>query len=509
MVSEGKALEKVHDGMRTYFFGRFGAFDVGHVQCEMGSISAGGSILTVSRAIDRLKPLAVIMVGIAFGVNNKKQKIGDVLVAKKSIAYEPTRVGEFESLHRGSYAECGLVLLDRFSNYNGWMYMLDDSKESRVFVGDVLSGEKLIDNLGYRNALLKEFATAIGGEMEGCGVAAACREQNVEWILVKGVCDWADGKKSKQKERRQRIAASAAVDLCKFILGNSSCLEGLKKTLQRREGEVKQQLKSVEVDDLFFSVYEERLRRWYLLREVDSKIKNNIHEKFIWLWGESGCGKTSALLKAGKDSFRNVIFIDLSSTLGADLGVILEDVFWALVEEKKIVRSELPSLGDKSPQNILRAIYQVLVNWNFDNSLIIIDEFSAVSGEAQIQFLQSIANLLIKFSNNGGSKSCRLAVGSIKSPLTSNGQNKLKLHERINIIPMSKWTDKEIYEWLNLASSGAGWLKDNAFQSQLVKAAKGCPRKMKLLCRLHSRHSNSLNWTLEQTIKTYSDELAE
>jgi nucleoside phosphorylase len=71
-----------------------------------------------------------------------------------------------------------------------------------------LSGEKLIDDVEYN-----QFPQAIGGEMEGYGVAAAADRAKVEWILAKAICDWGDGEKHK---KHQPLAAGAAVSLVLF-----------------------------------------------------------------------------------------------------------------------------------------------------------------------------------------------------------------------------------------------------------------------------------------------------
>jgi hypothetical protein len=78
----------------------------------------------------------------------------------------------------------------------------------KVHFGVVLSGEKLIDNLAFRDELLRLEPEAIGGEMEGAGLY-------VDWVLIKGICDWADGNKKLEKELRQQTAASSAAN---FVL---------------------------------------------------------------------------------------------------------------------------------------------------------------------------------------------------------------------------------------------------------------------------------------------------
>jgi nucleoside phosphorylase len=66
-----------------------------------------------------------------------------------------------------------------------------------MHIGHVLSGEKLVDNIEFKNALLDQYPQVIGGEMEGGGLWASASRHKKSWILIKSVCDWGDGKKHK------------------------------------------------------------------------------------------------------------------------------------------------------------------------------------------------------------------------------------------------------------------------------------------------------------------------
>ena len=76
----------------------------------------------------------------------------------------------------------------------------------------ILSGEKLIDNIDYRDQLLKLDNEAVGGEMEGAGLYVSSHDHKVDWIVIKAICDWADGNKKKNKTRRQKKAAKNAAE---------------------------------------------------------------------------------------------------------------------------------------------------------------------------------------------------------------------------------------------------------------------------------------------------------
>ena len=163
-------IEKIHEDNQTYFAGTFGKYNVLHVQCGMGSLSRNGSTLTISEAIRRWKPNAVIMLGIAFGVNEERQRIGDVLVSTSVVSYEQQRVSQNEVIQRGVATISGTKLTNRFLNTKDWIHKLPDDNSANIYYGMLLSGEKLIDNLEFKKRLTDAYPEAIGGEMEGAGV---------------------------------------------------------------------------------------------------------------------------------------------------------------------------------------------------------------------------------------------------------------------------------------------------------------------------------------------------
>jgi nucleoside phosphorylase/tetratricopeptide (TPR) repeat protein len=197
---------------RAYLdLGEVSGASVAMVLTEMGSGGVGGSQASVSRAIDALSPSAVIMVGIAFGINEAKQAIGQILVSKQLMLYELQRVetGEDprdEIVPTGDRPHASARLIEAF-RMGGLTW---PEPHARISYGLVLSGEKLVDNINFRDQLMALERKAIGGEMEGAGIYVACHNAKVDWILVKAICDWADGKKGTRKAARQRLAASNA-----------------------------------------------------------------------------------------------------------------------------------------------------------------------------------------------------------------------------------------------------------------------------------------------------------
>lgn len=93
----------------------------------------------------------------------------------------------------------------------------------------MLSGEKLVNDLSYRNDLLQTEPEAIGGEMEGAGVYVAARNSRVDWILVKAICDWADGNKD---DKAQLLAAHNSAQFVLHMLQSIGWSESLQSTSQ-------------------------------------------------------------------------------------------------------------------------------------------------------------------------------------------------------------------------------------------------------------------------------------
>ncbi len=201
---------------RTYSeLGRVGDHRVVLAICRAGTIGPGAAHSRVSQAIEDWLPEVVIPVGIAFGTDPTAQKLGDILVSDKIQSYEQQRVGKrgvgtrgkpvIEP--RGDKVSASWVWLERLRQMDAHCAQGDESWPD-VHFGLILSGEKLVDHLDFRDSLL-ELASqkVIGGEMEAAGLYAAASDADVKvhWVLVKGISDWGDGTKKADTPEEQRV----------------------------------------------------------------------------------------------------------------------------------------------------------------------------------------------------------------------------------------------------------------------------------------------------------------
>jgi nucleoside phosphorylase len=214
---------QVSHGDDTFYLGRFGAFEAVSMLCSMGTLGSSGSTLASEALIRLWDPTAVVMPGIAFGMNRSKHMPGDVLVSQQIIPYEAQRRGT-ELQYRNPVPPGSGALLNRFRNVLNWSFERPDGTKCRIHCGAMLSGEKLIDDNSFKQSLLEQFPTAIGGDMDGHGLWATAVRKRKEWLVVKGVCDWADGEKN---DDYQELAATASVSLCEEVFQNRHALAGL------------------------------------------------------------------------------------------------------------------------------------------------------------------------------------------------------------------------------------------------------------------------------------------
>jgi len=218
-VDKNRSLQKMRpiivNGITFTELGEFSGLNILHTTSDQGGYKAQQTISALLYWLrsEEVDVRAVIAVGIAFGVDEKNQKFGDVLVATSVYGYEARKITDEAPEPRGKSYPCSPPLINLFR-------LITDRPAVKnwptLHVGCLLSGNTLYDHKSLRNRMVKESKTraekAIGGEMEGVGIYHAVELSKIDWILVKGISDWGYGKNRKgvDKEGDQRKAAEKA-----------------------------------------------------------------------------------------------------------------------------------------------------------------------------------------------------------------------------------------------------------------------------------------------------------
>lgn len=471
---------KVHKGNYTYYIGRFGKYNVAQVQSSMGSISKGSSIVTVKSALDCIKSRIVIMIGIAFGIDNKKQKIGDVLLSETIIAYNPKRVGKDETVQRGIESSASTFLLNRFKNVNTWEYILDCGDKAKLIPAKMLSGEELIDNKDHRDELIKIYPEAKGGEMEGAGVATAC-DNSVEWILVKGICDFADGDKGTDKKKRQQTAMESAVSLCLELFSSETVFSEKGINPSNTETLLSCCNELTNINEVLFDVYDVNRESYYIERAEDTDFNQKIKQYGIWIYGPTGSGKTNLILRNLLKNQSDFIEISLGACSGQKNIAFFNEILYCLLE-KIDKKASYPKHKTLSTCN--REIINLLeMQYKNKEIVIFIEEIPIDTNAEYKSFVDGLYALICSKSLVGGLEKIIFVLSSIKNPSLHISKNAQKIHQYLHFLPFQYWEKEIISLLIERIENALQFELHGNVKTELVQYAKGSPRFIKKFFR--------------------------
>ena len=475
-----KSLIKTYHGSLTYYWGLYGNYCVAHVECGMGSSSRDASIMTISEAISELAPNFVIMIGIAFGIDKKTQNIGDVLVSECVCPYNSVRVGTDETTPRSIYGPASKILVSRFKSLMyTWEYLLHNNNRAKLIIAHVLSGEELIDNIERRDELHKLFPTAKGGEMEGAGLFAAC-DGKVDWIIVKGICDFADGKKGFGKDTKQNIAIDSALSLCLELFSSVNGFDELGMRCFIKPDENNGILHKLYTQNSLFDFYEIDKEPYYIQRKTDSDFVDSLSFFSIWLHGTSGSGKTSLVIRNLVTNCICNIQIYLASCYGLNNKEIFDEILFEL-ELRVIGKSDR-----KHPSNFKGTstkIIEVLSTLANKKVVIFVDELP-ISDEAEFNgFVEMMSSILILKSTTYGLSNVKFVFSSINNPLLGIKTYQLKIHEQLKFIEFDNWSEGDIITLINIISDNIGLIMSSDVNEKLIKESQRSPRFIKIFFR--------------------------
>lgn len=161
-----------------------------------------------TRAIQRLEPTMVLLVGTAGGFQDQRVQLGDLIVATSILDYEHQRLEDDDEVVRLEAFETNPSLLQRARRVA--------SDNPAIHFGPVFSGDKVIASGRVRGQLRRHSASALGVEMEGSGVAVACGK--LPLLMIRGVSDHANARKSVDHEVWRSAACRSAAQFARRFL---------------------------------------------------------------------------------------------------------------------------------------------------------------------------------------------------------------------------------------------------------------------------------------------------
>ena len=459
-------------GDYTYYLGRVGQYNVIHVQCsQMGSLSPGGSNQTTNVALQEWPEIkAVIMVGICFGVNKKSQQIGDVIVSSSIRNYETRRVGKKQEIPRGGTYQSDKCLYNAFNNLKlTWEYIGIDEQKKNLTLGEYISGEQLVDNKQNRDKLLSESPEAKAGEMEGNGVVAACVSARKPWILVKAICDFADGNKGKGKKKKQAIAAASAAQCCGAVLEQATAFESIGIYSDNEQPERCAQANL----DVLFELYKKEFAPYFLRRDIDKLVESYLEGHSLWIYGISGAGKSTSISHALQTMGKNILLVNMAG-INTDS---LESIFGWIYNEIADMVGET-TIAPHSYQLCIKAIISLLDKYYAGQQVYVLVEEIPFEGDAFKTFVTSFSSLVVSDRLTGTTADVHFVLSSIDNPTHYVSGPLQKVKSMVKFLEFGYWSDEECEKLIDLIN---GHLRIHSIKdkSNMIQQCGNLPRPIK------------------------------
>lgn len=495
---------KLFEGDLTYYIGKFGNYKVAHVQSSMGSISRSSSIMTVSKALELLKSKIVIMVGIAFGIDESKQNIGDILVSESIIPYNSRRVGKDDIVQRGIEAPASKLLLNRFKNaITTWEHITDENIKVKMITTRLLSGEELVDNLEYRNKLVKTFPDSKGGEMEGAGLYAACSDK-IDWIVVKGICDFADGNKGSNKAKRQEIAIKSALSLCANIFDSMNAFKDVGILSINEEEKTSSFSQMQDIDAVLFDIYNIDKESYYIQREKDIYFNSLLKQYGIWIHGVTGCGKSNLIIRNLKQNNCDFIQIGLASCIDNDPLSFFYEMLAEIAAKVDIPLTKMPKKFSDCSKKIVSILKE---HYTGKDLIIFIEEIPISTEDDYKNFSEKIFSLILAKNLYPELEKVKFVLSSINCPIKYLRSHQQKIHSLIKFLALTNWDKKDILSLINLIERELNYQLPVEFREKLIEASQNSPRYVKKFFRNLFTRGEKGNGALQLALKETSLEL--
>lgn len=308
--------------------------------------------------------------------------------------------------------------------------------------------------------------------MEGIGIASVCKRYEKPWILLKGICDFADGNKGENKKEKQKDAASAAIHACMMAFNTDNFASLIGEKIEFRYSD-----EDIDLNKVFFVHYDVECEPYYIVRQLDSVIFPYLKKKSCWVHGKSGIGKSELLTRNLLYNNLNVVYVDLS----------LCDKLDSDIAFTKIYDSICDSLGHDSEQNLpyeelIKAMAKLL-NDKFSHGYIylLIDEIPYSDKQVFSSFVDKVCAMIKFIGRNFRTVNVYFMLSSIVSPLEILGDINVinKYSQHIKFIEIGDWSFDECHELIDRLANSSGLKISEEMIEKLITHAEFSPRTIK------------------------------
>lgn len=280
-----------------------------------------------------------------------------------------------------------------------------------------------------------------------------------------------------------------------FEIDNAKKIDDIHKALIPKKLELP---KDVNPQIVLFNNYSTKSEIYYLERNIDSQFINSLNLNNLWVFGNSGFGKTALLNRNLTKNDIEYCYCDLSPISIKNSNDVLEEILCRIEDKFDVERNN-------SEKNIIKQITQILCNVGAKKITIVIDELSVNENSILRDIANDLLNLVTHFCNKSEQEDMKFVVSTISNPKDII-ENKSKATEHFQYLNCDDWSNDidKLFEILNVSLDLNFSVE---IKSKILTASQNSPRILKSIFRKILSMTDLSNETIEKAIKITTSEL--
>jgi hypothetical protein len=244
---------------------------------------------------------------------------------------------------------------------------------------------------------------------------------------------------------------------------------------------VTQELTTPVGSPLFYR-YETQNEPYYLVRDCDEDLYKGLSGSNLWLSGPPGTGKTVSVTRALVLNDWLIFYFTLDGFIGLTAHQLLREICRYLLDRVGLDDSDLKN--DCSLPEILRHFTRAFATQSNKSEIAIFIEEIPINSESEYSKFMELAYHLSMLREQGGF-SCKLlwVFTSLVDPEEYLNEKREKIRERFEFLRLASWTDGEMRLLIEKLKGPLGLSFSESEISQIVIAAKGSPRVLKMFLK--------------------------
>lgn len=244
-----------------------------------------------------------------------------------------------------------------------------------------------------------------------------------------------------------------------------------------------------------FEVYRLQHEPFYQKREFDTKMQAALLSGDVWIWGESGVGKTACAMRSVAQNATRTIHIYLGSYAKTDAELLLSALAAEIGDRLGFQPNQATTVG-----RTISALADHLHSYCLSNEMValLIEEIPFDDDKQLVIFVEYLRSIRETVEARG-SDNLRIVLTSIASPSNLVFPNLKKKISSTSFLELRPWQPADLTGLAKLIEAGLG-MKIGGSIPAIINEAEGLPRFVKTVFRGIHRAASDGNPPIEKII---------